>query len=290
MAKWDRQTPWRQGMLLTAETVAAFGLNGEGKPAETAVVVISHDCDLAQTSEAEPKVEVIVGRFVDGPLDGTFAHCRNPRRLHIECSGGTAARVIELDAKGKCTIDKDSSNDAAPALADCAPCTAHRMTANERNTLQRWLAARYRRSAFPDEFDRRLNDETRVAERLAKAFKESGKHITAVFFDVDQGNEVARDGPDDVYELTVTLLYSTDEDPGVAEEAAHEVAARVSEIFQSRCVAKKDNANVWQWIELQAIEVVSDEAMSHAQAMRLSRWHADYVSLRADPEQPMLEG
>ncbi len=285
--KWDRNTPWRQGHLLAPECVAAFGLNGEDAPENVAVVVISHDCDLAQPAATEPVVEVVVGRFLDGPPNGTYTHNKNLRRLHTECSGGTAARVVEIEATARRSVQKDSA-DGKAALSDYEPSTTHRMTARERNVLQHWLAARYRRAAFPDEFDRRLRDETGVAERLAKAFKESGKHISAVFFDIDDGRELQRRGPDEPYELFVTLLYATNTDPAEAEVAANDAKRRVEDIFRSRCTINRSGTKVWQWLELQGVGVISDQALTYADSLLLMKWHADHISLRAEPQQPML--
>ncbi|MGH8773222.1 MAG: hypothetical protein ACREV2_18900, partial [Burkholderiales bacterium] len=283
-----RNTPWRQGQFLAADTVTAFGLELEALSEEVAAVVISHDCDLAQRSDIEPTVEIIVGRFIEGRVNGNFTHCKNPRRLHVECSGGTKTVVVDLEARRRCTLNKDSADGLAPGLADYSPCAARGMTAKERKTLQLWLAARYHRSAFSDEFDRRLNEETGVAERLANVFRETGKYVVAVFFDVDEGQEKTRRGPDDTYELLVTLLYAPYEDPEAAEVAAKQAAARIEEIFQSRCKATRDGAQVWQWIELQGVEVTSDQALTYTASQQLTKWHADHISLRVDPEQPLL--
>ncbi|MDF5872344.1 hypothetical protein P4112_09175 [Pseudomonas aeruginosa] len=160
------------------------------------------------------------------------------------------------------------------------------MSGQERSIFQRWLAARYRRSSFPDEFDRRLRD-TKVAERLAKLFKDSGNHIPAVFFDVDQGMERARDGSDDLYELSILVLYKTDEDPEIAEEAAQAAVKAIEELFENRC--RTGEGKTWKWIELIEIDVISDEALTYSQSLNLTRWQADYVSLRSDPEQPILD-
>jgi hypothetical protein len=75
-------------------------------------------------------------------------------------------------------------------------------------------SAGYRRSAFSDEFDRRLKD-TRVADRLKKILEPLGNHILAVFFDIDEGEEREHEG-DDPFILSIDLLYSTDFDSDTA--------------------------------------------------------------------------
>jgi hypothetical protein len=260
-----------------------------GNTADVAAVVISHDCDLAQPSEIEPVVEVIVGRFIDGPPNGNFTQCKNLRRLHLECSAGTTTCVVELEAVQRRSIPKDTAVAGVAGIVEHIPCTAHSMTGKERNTLQLWLAARYRRAAFPDEFDRRLKHETSIAAKLAKAFKDSGRHIRAVFFDVDEGNEVTRQGLDDAYQLFVTLLYSTEDDPSQAKAAATIAAKNVEDIFRSCCFVGTDGDGTWKWIELLGVDAISDEDLTFAQSLQLKKWQADHISLRNDAEQPMLD-
>jgi hypothetical protein len=242
---------------------------------------------LAQTPESESVVEVIVGRFITRP-DGNYMHCKNLRCLHLTYTGGGSTCAVELEPRNRVALGKIA--DKAPSLATFAPNSEFKLTPKERRTLQRWLAARYDRSAFPDEFDRRLKAETGVAEPLSKAFRESGKYIPGIFFDVDEGEERIRNGADDPYQLVITLLYATDEDPAIAEKAANAAKDRIQEIFNTRCRAKNDRGTTeWRWIELQAIEVVSDQALTYAQSCLLTKWHADYISLRTDPAQPIAQ-
>ena len=150
-----------------------------------------------------------------------------------------------------------------------------------------WLAARYRRAAFPDEFDRRLKDETKLAERLGKLFKNTGSHVVALFFEVDEYQEMSHSGVDDPYELRIVVVYSTQQDPATAKQAAVDSAAQIEAEFAKKCM---DNVTgQWRWIELVSVEVLSDEAISYAMSQRLLKWQADHISLRADPVQPIFE-
>jgi hypothetical protein len=85
MGEWDRRIPWRQGNILTADAVASLRLVPNADPTLHAAVVVSHNCDLVQSPDIEPMVEVIVGRRVDRP-DGNFTHSKNPRLLHISAA------------------------------------------------------------------------------------------------------------------------------------------------------------------------------------------------------------
>ena len=81
MAAWDRDTPWRQGHVLTSESSVALGLVPADHAESAFTVVISHDCDLAQSPEAEPLVEVILAKRIGAP-NGNFTHAKNSRRRH----------------------------------------------------------------------------------------------------------------------------------------------------------------------------------------------------------------
>lgn len=278
MAEWDRRTPWRQGHVLTAETVAAVQLLSDADPAHPLVIVVSHDCDLAQDPSSEPVVEVIIGRRIDN-ADGNFTHGKNPRRLHVPAVDAGAAICIELLATARRSIPKKDLGGHLPSATVLIDPTG-------KNTLQHWLAARYRRSAFPDAFDSYLV-ETGVARRLAKILEPLGSHIVAVFFDVDEGVEREHENADDPFTLSIDLLYSTHTNLAAAEAAARTAAEAITAAFRDRCFDK--TANKWRAIELLACTPISDEALTYAMSLRLKRWNADHISLRAEPAQPMVE-
>lgn len=178
MGGWSRETPWRQGHLLQVETIRELGLAGGFPPESVAAVVATHDCDLAQLpSGGEPLVEVILGTILEGEPNGNYTNCKNLRRLHVGCTSTDTAIYIELNASKRVFLCKESVENPRRALSAHQPASESVMTGREHGIFQRWLAARYRRSAFPDEFDRRLRDETRVAEKLAKAFRDSGTFV-----------------------------------------------------------------------------------------------------------------
>jgi hypothetical protein len=278
MAEWGRDTPWRQGHVLPGDAVRKLGLIPADACAESVVaVIVSHDCDLAQPPDAEPDVEVIVGHRVE-TLDGNCTHAKNARRLHLTYGGAGRTWGVELRSSAKKPVLKER-------LAEHLPAASFSPTPGERAILQNWLAARYRRAAFPDEFDRRLSA-TGLRDRLAKILKPFGTHIAAVFFDVDGGEIHERSGPDDPYTIAVYLLYSTETDPETAEEAARQAAFAIRKAFQDRCIFKPRMQ--WQDFELAECLPIADTAMTIFEANRLKRWNADHISLRTDPQQAML--
>ena len=281
MADWDRSTPWRQGRVIAADALAALGLSPvEHNEARPIGVVISHDCDLAQDPANEPSVEIIVGRIVAN-ADGNFTHAKNSRRLHLPCTAGSRVAVIELGASAKQVITKSGNG----GIGAHHPAANLLFNATELNILQRWLAARYRRAAFPDEFDRRIRHESGVWDALLKILKPSGNHISALFVDLDEGRQRERHGADDCYTLALYLMYDSDGDPAAAEMAAQKAAGQIEALFE-----KKLRVNgAWRWIELVECLPISDQALTYAQSQVFRKWNLDYLSLHSDPAGPIAD-
>jgi hypothetical protein len=275
MAEWARNTPWRQGHLLTNEAVTATGLRHPKYPDDTVVIVASHDCDLAQLPDKEPQVEVVVGRQIPA-LDGNYTHAKSSRTLHLEFDNEPL--LAEFVITEKHSIPKN-------VLVDFGPMTNVRLSPPNLSTFQRWLASRYRRSAFPDEFQHRMK-KAGLTDKIVKAVKPHGSMITAVFFDVDEGQEVARTGPDDVYMLDIILLHATEPDFQAAEASANEARVAIEHAFTTKLFDTQSGS--WKSIELRSVEVISEGAMTYLQSTLLKQWRLDYISLGADPQQPVL--
>jgi hypothetical protein len=277
MAEWLRENPWRQGHVLTKDCAAELGLKHSENATDTVVVVISHDCDLAQDQAVEKFCEVIIGREIDGKdLDGNCANAKNVRRLHMEFSAGSEKITVELEANQKLLVDK-------ARLASYQPSDVARLSANEKTILRSWLAARYNRASFPDEFERRLTKGAKKAyEKLVKIFKATGDDLIAIFFDVDKGREIDRDGPDDPYELVIYVLYSVEKDPDKAKAVATGAVEAIRTIFEKEFFVGEK----WRNIELASCDAISEAAMTVRMSRQMNRWHIDYMSLREN--QPVI--
>lgn len=274
MLEWNRDTPWRQGHLLDYAAVKAVGLTNPGLLAEQhAVVVASHDCDLAQEPDKEPMVELIVGRVTERS-DGNFTYAKVARKLHIQFSG-SANFWVDFVAKDKVSVPKS-------VLGKFAPRADSLLNAENRSIFQMWLASRYRRSAFPDEFEKRLKD-SKLDAKISGALKQCGESITGIFFDVDGGDEVKRNGPDDTYRLEIYVLYGDAPDPDSAAIIADEVTKKIEISFREKLTSPE--SGMWQQIELAACEAISEAAMSYQTFRQLKRWRLDHMSLAADPQQ-----
>lgn len=281
MVEWNRgSTPWRQGSLLGSDAVNAFELHHPTESKEQILVIVaSHDCDLTQDPRVEPDIEVLVGRQVT-KNDGTYAHAKNLRKLQLQFEGAPAFWG-EFEAVSKTAIDKKKLN------RGFFPRTDTTLSPENKATFQLWLASRYRRSAFPDEFESRLTDNRfKLHEKIAKAVKPHGQLITGVFFDVDEGKEVVREGADDTYKLDIIILYATDSlDFDATTECANSAAKSIEQAFENKLFKPE---NRWKYIELSSCEAISESALSYHMFKQLKRWKLDYISLAANPQQPVV--
>lgn len=278
MTKWTRDTPWRQGQLLTDEAVRSLGLSHPEDKENTLVIVATHDCDLVQLPEKEPYIELIVGHRIAN-LDGNNTHAKSSRKLHVKFDGNEPL-LAEFVITAKFSILKTD-------FLGLMPVNNIRLSLQNLATFQQWLASRYRRSAFPDEFERRLVHETKLAEKISKIIKPHGELITAVFFDVDEGQDIHHKGPDDLYVLDIILLHITEPDFNRAESAAINAKKAIEKVFNEKLYDHR--FGMWKWIELRYVDVISEEALTYRQSTILKKWRLDYISLGAEPQQVMLK-
>ncbi len=274
MAEWNRETPWRQGHVLTHEAAVALKLIPAESGKQTVVVVISHDCDLAADPSTEPNAEAIRATLID-EAHGQFTHSKNARTLDLQFTENNGGQWVELRATDKLTIPKLS-------LAAFIPRADFELDRNGHSILERWLAARYRRSVFPDSFVNRLR-KSHLDEKLTTILKPHGEHIRGIYFDLDEGDEEKTEAAD-TYSLRIYVLYATQSDPEEARFAAERVRDEVEAAFRRKLYEPSQR---WSQIELTDCIVVSDEVLTVAQSMLLKEWKLEYLSLREDPPHPL---
>lgn len=273
MGSWPKDSPWRQGHVLTRATAQKLGLRhpraNEGED-DSVVVVISHDCDIAQAPDREPTVEAIVGLEIEKP-SGNFTYGKGPRTLHIWFTEGEHEILVELDARQKLEISKDE-------LADCEPTEAAKLSANGLNVLQVWLAARYRRAAFPNSFVQRF-EKLGVERQFKKIIESAGTHLLAVYFDVDEGESIERAEMDDCYALAIYLVYGSERGGAIARAAAEAARDAITTLFQEKCTKNGTPMG----IDLRDCEAFSDDEFTLRAHIHTKRWNTDYLSLGTDP-------
>lgn len=141
---------------------------------------------------------------------------------------------------------------------------------------------RYNRAAFPDPFVDRLS-QFKVDKRLTKIIEPVDNLLSAVYFDVDGGKDIDHsDGSP--YELKIVLAYPPTDDPEQAADDAEKLETAITNLF-----AKKhfDQATgKWNGIALKQCMSISEDDLRVSTARLLTQWRLEYMTLKADEEQP----
>jgi hypothetical protein len=264
-----RDSPWRQGHLLTDEAAIALGLIEENAAGHDVALVVTHDCDLA--SDQEVIVEIMIGS-VAPKLKGDLANAKNARRLGLEfdCVGGPL--IVEVSAARRRLLEK------VVLFERFAPRANTTLSPKGLQSLQWWLSARYRRAAFPDAFEHRLRTKKdRLRGAISSAMEPCRDLVRGIYFLLDDGEERDRQGADDLYELGIYLLYDHTQDPE-ASQVAEDAAEKISDAFEGEFLS----AGAWKNIRLLFCEAISDAAMTVAQERELKEWRLDHLSLESD--------
>lgn len=267
-----RDTSWRQGDTVSASDLVDLVQLPDLD--ETIVgIVVSHDCDLAAGEDKEPRIELIPARPIKRL--GQDSHAKTARRLHIQYETDAGAICFELRAAEKLWIPK------AKLLA-LSPASDVRLLPEGRRILQRWLAVRYDRAAFPANFENRLRQASKTSKKslidlIAVALDDAGQHVRAIFFDLDNGEDRERVEITDSYRLGVVVLYVENLEDDIAFDKASEVAATIEKILEDA-----------DGIALSYCDPLSDSAMSVQQATQLKEWRLEYLSFRSQPIGPTM--
>lgn len=273
-AIWTRDTPWRQGHILTAEAAKALGLFHPESPDSTCVVVISHDCDLANHDlQVEPNVEIVIGRYLPEG-NGNYFWAKAPRTLHLDLLRADTPCVVELVATAKTVVAKE-------ALAAFTPDTTYLFLGKSLSALRSWLGVRYNRAAFSDPFVYRLS-QFKVDKRLAKIIEPVGNLLSAVYFDVDGGKDIDHsDGSP--YDLKIVLAYPPGGDPEQTADEVEKLEVAIEDLFSKRHF--DEATGKWNGIALTGCMSISEDDLTVSKARLLTQWRLEYMTLKADEEQ-----
>jgi hypothetical protein len=271
---WTRDTPWRQGHVLTAEATQALGLSHPETPDSTCVVVISHDCDLANHDlQVEPHVEIIIGRHLPEG-NGNYFWAKAPRSLHVDGLRDDAPTIVELVATDKGAVPKE-------ALAAFTPDTSFSFSGKSLSALRSWLGLRYNRTAFPDPFVNCLS-QFKVDKRLAKIIEPVGNLLSAVYFDVDGGMEIDHaDGSP--YELKIVLAYPPGDDPEQAADEVEKLEFEIADLFEKKHFDQATGK--WNGIALKQCMSISEDDLPVSRTRLLTQWRLEYMTLKANEKQ-----
>ncbi|HHF8312240.1 TPA: hypothetical protein ACPT4W_005798, partial [Klebsiella pneumoniae] len=239
------------------------------------VVVITHDCDLQ--SNSEKNVELMVGPLKKG--SGKMMRAKHPRILDLcfENPESTKKNAVELRHERKVILSKEAFH-----------CEEHdssyTISAEEKQALKQWLAAKYGRPAFPNSFEERLRaydeDKKVIFEKeVAEIIATKAEHLIGVFFDL--GEERFDDLEEGIpYELSINVVYDATEGGPDARDTAEKTCAGLKDLFFK--FYGDPALGHSELIELNQCNAVADTHFSLYALRRMDQWRVEYISLEDD--------
>ena len=217
-------------------------------------IAVGWSGNLAASESKEPNAEVIMGKRVRKLGRDSFA--KTARRLQIEYQSADGLVVLELSATEKIPVPKAS-------LSKCAPRRDIALDKQGHNILQKWLAARYRRAAFPEAFEARLRSpqmsgKETFLDRIEGILEAGGDHIRGLLFDLDEGEDVERVTPADTYQLGIVVLYNSLRDEPAAAAVASNAAEELEELEDEDEEDEEGAVAVVTWEEMDWIIFLRD--------------------------------
>ena len=221
------------------------------------LVVISQSCDLVHpTLEDEPYVECIECHPIEKE-DGNFTHGKNPRRLHLSISNGVGGRdqAVEILPYQIHRFDR-------VIMEGIFPSKEYYLSEIACRILTLWLAARYVRAAFPDEFNNRIN---RVKKKLKKKASLLVESVTGIYIQILPDREIAEE---DVYSVNLLALVSVSFGGELA--AVESTISEYASLMQDQCM------------EVQ-FKVLKENVVSVSTIRSYRQLDWDHISLRSNP-------
>ena len=252
-----RENGWRQGIIVSASYI--FEGLPDGSPAanDDHAMIVSQSCDLLHHKlENEPCAQLLILKSVASG-NPEVLHGRNPRLLHFQSLDG---RWFEAWAWNQVVIPRDH-------LVEKTALREIELAPRVLRSVLNWLAKRFTRIAFPNEFNDALKAKSGA---IGKLLKDNHELFTEILLHISPFDELEAGGN---YELACYLLMAveTHADPAQVTRA-REVAAKLEKFFED------------SGIDVAECSPVSEAEMTVAELNELVRWDYDHLTHRAsDP-------
>jgi hypothetical protein len=187
---------WRQGSIIGRNLISTVtdALPASSPiPEDSLLILISQDCDIVHNRyDVEPFIEFLVATRIDasGKNKG-LQWGKHPRRFQFTVPQQGGDSLFEIDINDRYR---------APRQILLAGLPEQRLDAKLTEAIGRWVAKRYTRAAFPDEFNRRT---AAARDSLADLFKKQGDLILSIHIRVEPEDTELPEGED--YQI---LLYA----------------------------------------------------------------------------------
>ena len=254
---------WRQGSIFPLELVNRIvcgRLVPDIDPQRDILIVISQSCDLVNRAyKAEPRFEVLKATIVEAE-NGNFFYGKHPRKFQFRPGPNKSTPIYEVSIHDRYMLDR-------PILEDLGPSTESELNPETVDNLANWIAKRYKRSAFPSEF----NDRCRTADKqIGRILRRGSKDISGIYLVLDPWEDISAD---DEYRLIITATYRPElDDDG---DSLLELYNCFDELV--------DALNSCEGLVVAVQDVKSEKEFSLYDVRNARRWDYDYMTFSEKP-------
>lgn len=255
---------WMQGSVFSWEAIRELEKFEPllAYPPKTLFVILDNDCAVVNEDAAkEPFIEVVAATMINRG-ESPYKNRRNPRKLHLEVRAGGEIQWLSIDMAHRHYLNHD-------CLREIAPDPKYTFDRDQKAILISWLAARYTRSTFPDEFNRRIGPAVSSMRKFFEGQDKAGsgadalRAILGIYFDLDSVDELS----DEVnYGLSVLVL--------VANDAGEENQVCVEEYVE----LIREQFDRIGGVELHEVLLRRDDEVTLVELSAYSRYDFDYLS------------
>lgn len=251
------ESEWRQGTVLP-HNLLPDGALPLSVASDTKLVIVSHDCDLVNSSyDVEPYLEFFVARPRTGDdKDGGLFNGKNPRRLQFFAEEEGESRLYEINVHEKYRADRK-------ILERGKRDTAIKISESDVRLIANWGARRYNRPSLPTAFVDRVSGQRK---KIGKKLEKDGEDITCLYLALNSFEELPADKP---YQIILRVVVPDDflEDD-TREKRANSVVSELQKLL-AQC----------DGIELEDAKLVAESEITLYDLRRhFIRWDTDYLS------------
>jgi hypothetical protein len=257
---------WRQGSVVSDELFQYLSSQGflpkvVANSLYIILIVVSQDCDVCNDSyEKEPWVELLFA--IQTEIEKrSFFNGKHPRQIQFEITNSETKKIFEASVHDRFRIDRKE-------LANHLPQKDLVLSQETVRDIKHWLARRYVREGFPNEFERRVSSlKSKLTSKVFSNPKKGGL-FTAIFL---LTNEAELD-EDEIYEVIMWLTMTSDDYS--SQKTKEDVLKLAGQIAAAM--------NECKGIKVVNFDVKSEADVSLEERKQLKRWDYDALSFAED--------
>jgi len=249
---------WRQGAIIAVSEIKPFiqsSISNINPCDEDVFIIASQDCDVLN-DEKEPLIEMVLATITKEPQDTGLMHGRSVRELYLPCSNGSN-NCYHMNINERVWVNAKVREALQPN---------DNLSLELTNRLSGWLSFRYRREAFPDDFNDSLKKAIEILRK--KLSKLKNEHLIAIYLDIQPDRE-----------LEQGENYSVDILAVISDDTPEDKFDKYTKILESFTAKAKEDADVTFMPYGDSI-ITYEAEVTIADIRRLKKWHLEDISSR----------